>query len=135
MYFAFMEFCWCICCTVPFVCMLINVRRAWSYHIVYAYLVYLIISMIPDASPPVVSMDILSSSISKFVTSVEFSKAIYSSTLISFHGCCSFLSIVKMNWMMQTGDLLDSVGNTHSILVFAQTTVSMGMNTRMETTL
>ena len=95
----------------------------------------LLFPLIPDASPPVVSMDILSSSISKFVTSVEFSKAIYSSTLISYHGCCSFLSIVKMNRMMQTGDLLNAVGNTHIILVFVHTTVSMGMNTRMEMTL
>ena len=36
--------------------------------------------------------------------------------------------------MMQTGDILDAVGNTHSILSFAQTTVSMEVNPSMEVT-
>ena len=85
-----------------------------------------------DASPPVVSMDILNSSTSKFVTSVEFSNALYSSTLTSLHGCCSFRSVVRMKRLMRTGALLDLVQNTYSILVFANTTVSTEVKPRME---
>ena len=92
-------------------------------------------SLIPDALSPVVSMDIVNSSISKFVTYVEFSKALYSSTLTRFHGCFLFVSVVRMKWMMRTGNLLDAVGNTHSILVFLQNTVSMEVKSRMEVTL
>ena len=87
--------------------------------------------LIRDASPPVVSMDILNSSTSKFVTSVEFAKAPSLSTLTRLHGCCSFFGVFRMKSMMLTGDFLDAVGNTHSILVFAQTTVSMEVNPRM----
>ena len=70
-------------------------------------------------------MDILNSSISKFVTSIEFSKAPSSSTLILLHGCCSLLSAVRMKQMMQIGGILDAVGNTHINIVFEQTTMSM----------
>ena len=88
-----------------------------------------------DASTPVVSMDILNYSISNFVTSVEFAKTEYLSTLIYLHGCCSLFSVVRMNRMMHTGALLDSVGNTHSIILFSHTTVSMEVKPRMELTL
>ena len=72
-----------------------------------------------DASPPVFSMDVLNSSTSKFVTSVDFANALYSSTITRLHGCCYFISVFIMKWMMRTGAILDAVGNTHSILVFA----------------
>ena len=88
-----------------------------------------------DASPPVVSIDILNYSISKFVTSVEFVKAPYSSTLIRLRGCFSLFSVIRMNCMMQTCALLNAVVNTHSILVFAQMTVSMEVKPRIEVTL
>ena len=80
---------------------------------------------IQDASPPVVSMDILNSSVSKFVTSIDFSKAQYSSTLIRLRGCCSFFSVVRMKRMIRTGYLLDAVGNNHRIIFFAHMTVIM----------
>ena len=40
-----------------------------------------------------------------------------------------------MKQMMQTGALLDAVGKKHSILVFAQITVSMEVNLRIEVAL
>ena len=40
-----------------------------------------------------------------------------------------------MKQMMQAGALLDAVGNTHIILVFAQITVSMELKPQMEVTL
>ena len=91
--------------------------------------------LIQDASPPVFSMDIFNYSIVNFVKSVEFSKAPSSSTLIHFHGCCSFFSVVRMKHIMRTGSILDSVGDTHRILFFAQMAVSMEVNPRMEVTL
>ena len=56
---------------------------------------------------------------------VDFSKALYSSTITRLNGCCSLFSIVRMKLMMQTGALLNAVGNNHIIIVFAQTTVRM----------
>ena len=88
--------------------------------------------LIQYASPPVVSMDILSPSISKFATYVEFAKAQSSLTLARLHVCCSLFRVVGMKQMVQTGDLLDAVWNTHSILVFAQTNVIMEVNPRIE---
>ena len=88
-----------------------------------------------DASPPVVSMDILNSSTSKLVTSVNFSKASSPSTLTSLHGCYELFNCVRMKRMMRTGYCLDEVGNTYRILVFSQTKVRMEMNTCMEVTL
>ena len=79
------------------------------------------ISLFPlsqDASSPVVSMDIFNSSTIKLVTSVEFSKALSSSTLIFLHGCCQFFNVDRMKRMIRTGDCLDALGNTHSIIVF-----------------
>ena len=39
-----------------------------------------------------------------------------------------------MTRMMRIGDILDAVGNTHIILVFSQTTMSMEVNQRTEVT-
>ena len=80
-------------------------------------------------------MDILNSSTSKLVTSVDFSKAPYLSTLTRLHGCCSLLAVIRMKRMIHTGDFLDAVGNIHSIIFFAQTAVSMEMNPQIEFTL
>ena len=102
------------------------------------WMILLCLSFLPliqDTPPPVVSMDILKSSTSKFVTSVEFANAISSSTLMRFHGYFSFISIVRMKKMMQTYALLDAVGKTHSILFFAETTVSMEVKQHIEVTL
>ena len=63
-------------------------------------------------------MDISNSSIIKFVISVEFSKALSSSTLIFLHGCCQLFNVDRMKRMIRTGDCLDALGNTHSIIVF-----------------
>ena len=67
--------------------------------------------------------------------SVEFANEISSSTIACLHGCCSLISVVRMKRMIQTGDILDTVGNNHSIIVFAHTTVSMGVKLCMEVTL
>ena len=91
--------------------------------------------LIQYASTPVVSMHILNHSTSRLVKSINFSKAPSSSTLIFFHGCCSLFSIVRMKQMMLTGAHLDEVVNTHIIIFFAHTTVSMEVNPRMEVSL
>ena len=87
------------------------------------------------SSPPVVSVEFFILSTIKFVKSVEFYKAPYSLTLIRLHGCCSFFSVVRMKKMMRTWDLLDVVGNTHSIIVSAHTTEIMEVKTWMEVAL
>ena len=87
-----------------------------------------------DAFPPVVYMDILNSSTSKFVISVESSNALSSSNLTRLHGCCSFISVVRMKRMLRTCALLDAVGNTHRIIVFVQTNMSLEVNPRVEVT-
>ena len=71
-------------------------------------------------------------SMRKFVTSVEVSKAPFSSTLTRLHGCYSLLSVVRMERMIRTGSLLYTVGKTHRIIVFADTTVIMEVNSHME---
>ena len=78
-----------------------------------------------DASPTVGSMVMLNYSTSRLVKSFEVSKAPYSSTHTRLHGCCLLFNVVIMNWMMQTGDRLDEVGNIHIILFFSKTTVIM----------
>ena len=90
--------------------------------------------LIQDASPPVVSMDILNSSTSKLVTSIDSANALSLSTLIRLDECCPLLSVVRTKRMMRTGAILDAVGNTHIIIVFAQATVRMEANTRTEVT-
>ena len=84
-----------------------------------------------DASPPVVSMDILNSSTSKLVISVKFSEAPSLSTLTRLCGCFSFFDVVRMKWIMHTDARLGAVGNTHIILVFAHTTVIIEVNSQM----
>ena len=76
-----------------------------------------------DASPPVVSVEMLKSSTTKLVTYVEFLKAPSLSTLTHLYGWCSLFNVFKINQMIPTGDSLDSVGNTHIIIVLEQTTV------------
>ena len=88
--------------------------------------------LILDALPPVVSVDILNLSTSKFVTYVEFSNALSSSTLTRFHGYCLFISVVSMKRMMRIYAILDAVVNTHSIIVFVHMTVSMEVIPLME---
>ena len=44
-------------------------------------------------------------------------------------------SFFGMKRMMHMGDLLDAVGNTHIILVFAHTAVNMEVKPQMEVTL
>ena len=68
-----------------------------------------------DSSPQVVSMDILNSSTSKFVISVEFANALSSLNLTSLHRCYSLISFVRMKQMIRKGALLGAVGNTHTI--------------------
>ena len=120
--------------SIIFLCLLLS--RSPSLTIFWMLILCLLfLPLSQDASPPVVSMDILNSSTSKFVTYVEFFNAIYSSNIIRLHGCFLFSSVVRIYWMVRTGALVDAVGNTHSILVFAQTNVSMQLKPRMEMTL
>ena len=73
------------------------------------------------ASPLVVYMEMLKSSTRRLETSVDFSKAPYSSTLTHFHVCCSVFNVVSMKRMMHTVDFFVALVNTHSILVFEHT--------------
>ena len=66
--------------------MLITINKSRSYYIVYTSIVISFLPMIQDAPPPVISMNILNDSISKFVSYVEFAKALYLSTLTRLHG-------------------------------------------------
>ena len=68
------------------------------------------------------------------MTSVDFSNALSSSTLTHLYGCFLFISVVGMKRIMRTGALLGAVGNTHIILVFGQTTMSMEVKSSMEVT-
>ena len=77
-------------------------------------------------------MDIFNSLAGKLVTSVEFAKEPSSSSLASFYGCCLSLNVFRMKRMMRTGACLDTVENTHIIIVFAYTTVSTEVNKCME---
>ena len=87
-----------------------------------------------DAPQTVASMDIFNYSISKFVTCIEFTKAQYSSSIIRLHGCYSFFSFVRMNHTIRKGGILDAAENTHTVIVFLQTTVRMEVNPHMEVT-
>ena len=77
-------------------------------------------------------MEMLNSSTKILVTSVEFSKVPYSSTLTYFHGCCFFLIFLRMKQMIHIGDCLGPIGNTYSVLLSSHTPVSMEVNTQME---
>ena len=70
-------------------------------------------------------MDILNSLISQFVTSIDSSKAPFSSNIIRLHGFCSLFSVVGMKRIMRTGDILVASGDTHIIIVLSQINVSM----------
>ena len=117
-----------------FACLLMSRRPALTM----LWILMLCISLfqlIPDASPPLFYMDILNLPTINFVTSVYFSKAPSSPTLIRLHGWCSFFGIFIMNCTMLKRAYLDAVGHTHIILVFSQTTVSLEVNPQMEVTL
>ena len=106
--FAYRYFFWYLLCTEPFVCMLITSKNACSYHAVYASVVSFILYIEPIWITTSSFHGYLNSTTSKLVTPVEFSKAPYSSTLISLHGCCSLFNFVNMKWMMWTGYRLDT---------------------------
>ena len=80
-------------------------------------------------------MEMLNSSTRKLVTSVEISNMPYLSNLTCLHGCCLFFNVVRMDRMMRERASLDSVGDTHSIIVFVKTKVSMEVIPRMKVTL
>ena len=115
--------------------MLIHINKAFYNHVLNDYVFFSFFPLIHDTSPPVVSMDIFNLSTGKLVTTVDFSKSPYSSTLTHLHGFCSLFNVVRMKQMMHTVAHLDEVVNTHSIIVFAQTTVSMEVNPQMEVVL
>ena len=46
-----------------------------------------------------------------------------------------YSNVVRMNQIIHTGALLEAVGNPYSIIVFANTTVSMEVKPRIEVTL
>ena len=80
-------------------------------------------------------MATLNSSKRRLVTSVEFSKALYSSTHTFLHGCFSLFNVVRTIQIILTGALLDEISNNHSIVVFSHTTLSMKVNPWTEVTL
>ena len=99
-----------------------------------ASVVFFIISLRHDTPTLLDSTDILKSSTRRLVTSVEFSKAQYLTTLTHFHGCCSLFNVVRTKRMMRAGDILDEVGNNHRIIVFSHTKLIMKVNPWMEVT-
>ena len=101
-----------------FACPLLSRRPAFTIFCMLPLCLSLF-PLIQDASPQVVFMDILNYLTIKLITSVEFSNAPSSSTNIHLHGCCWLFSVVRMKWMIQAGNHLDAVGNTHNILVFS----------------
>ena len=115
--------------------MLVTVKKACSNLFLMLLLCLQFFPLIHDELPPVVSVDVLNSSKSKWVTYVDFSKATSSSTLTSLNGCFSLFNAVRMQRMMCIGDCLNVVGNTHTVILFAHTTVSIEVNQRMEVTL
>ena len=129
-YSTYMNIFWYFCCTSPFIFVLITIKKIYFYHIVYAYVVSFIISIETRFI-----MAIFNSLISKFVRSIEFFNEIHSSTLTCFHCCCEFVNVFRMKRMMRTGALLYSFENTHIILVFVQTTVSIEVKQWMKLTL
>ena len=75
--------------------------------------------LIHEAYSPVVSVVIINYSTRMLVTSVEFSKAPSSSTLICLNGWFSFFNFVKMNRTIMNGSCLNEAGNIYILLVFA----------------
>ena len=80
---------------------------------------------IHEESPLVVSMATLNSLTKRLVTSFDFANTPSPSTNTHLHGYFSLLNVGRMKRIILTGDILDVVINTHGILVFAHTTVSM----------
>ena len=64
--------------------------------------------------------------------SVEFSKEKSSSTITRFHGCCSLFNVVIIKQIMWKGYCSYALGNTHKMIVFAQETVIIEVNTWIE---
>ena len=50
------------------------------------------------------------------------------------NGFCSLFNVVSMKGMIQTGDILDAVGNNHRVLVFEHTIAIMEVKPWMEVT-
>ena len=130
--FSSMHFFWCLCWVANFFAFWLLSRRPFLIIFCMLLMCILFFPLILYASPPVFSMDIFNLSTRKLVISVEFSKALYSSTFICLHVWCSVFNVFEMNQMMRTKASLDAVGNTHSIIFFSQTAVSMELNTWME---
>ena len=101
-----------------FACLLLSKRPVLAILCILMFRLSLF-PFIQDTSPQVVSMDIFNYSTSKLVTSAEFYKAPSSLTLTRFHGCCSFFSVVRMEFMLRIVDHLDTLVNNHIILVFS----------------
>ena len=117
-----------------FLCLLLSRRPAIT--ILWMLLLCLsLFTFIQYASPPVVSLDILNSSTSKFVTYVEFANDLSLLILTRLHGCCLFICVVRIKLMTKIGTLLDVVGKNHIIIVFAQTTFSTEIKLCIEVTL
>ena len=92
----------------------------------------LLFQLIHKASPAVFSMSVLNLSTRRLVTTVEFANAPSSLTLTHLHRYFLFLNVVSMKRTVLTGDVLDAVLNTQSVLVLAHTTLSMKLNARVE---
>ena len=71
----------------------------------------------------------------RLVTSVDFKKAPSSSTLTCLRGYFSFFNFVRMNKIIQIGDLLGTVGNVHIIIIFAHTKMIIDIKPWIEVTL
>ena len=78
-----------------FSCWLLSIRSALTM-LWMLLLCCSLFTLIYDASPQVVSTEMLNLSTSRLVTYVEFSKEPYSPTLTRFHGRCSLLNVFRM---------------------------------------
>ena len=83
-----------------------------------------IFPLIYDASPLLVSMDMMNSSTIRLVISVEFSEALQSLTLTRLYVCFPFFNVVRMREIIRNGDILYVVGNNYIIIFLAHNTVS-----------
>ena len=106
-----------ICCTSPFVFMLITIKYTCDYLIVHASVVPFIFDI--EARCITTSSFHGYSVTFKVIPFVEFDNALSLSTVIRLHGCCSFISDVRIKWMMWTCALFNAAEkNPYQFSVF-----------------
>ena len=129
------DFLWYLCCTSPFVFMLITFKKDCYKNVMNDYVFYFIISI-----------DTWFINTSSFHRDSEVINKKFVNICWVWQGdifmnshifACMLLILIFLGWIewCGQGDRLDSVGNTQSIIVFSHITVSMEVNPWMEVTL